>query len=94
MEKNKPPKEIPPSGPSFFDEGPTDPVLVTVASGPYCEKLPLAGKTVAELRSEFSDRFDIDPKSTAVIGGEDSEESTVLQAGMTVMFMNRAGEKG
>lgn len=94
MEKNKPPKETFPSSSSFFNEGSNDPTLVTVASGPYCEALPVAGKTVAELRSEFSDRFDIDPKSTAVIGGMDMPEDTIIQANTMVMFMNRAGEKG
>lgn len=84
--------EIGPS--SFFDDQPSGPLLVTVASGCYAEQLPIAGKTVAEIRSEFSVMFDIAPQSTAVIGGKDSAEDVVLKAGETLMFMNRAGEKG
>ena len=75
------------------DEEPTR-HLVMVASGPYAERLPVTNMSVGEVRARFSDRFDIDPRSVAVLDGHDVNDATVVRAGQVLMFMHRAGEKG
>lgn len=77
----------------FFD-GPDNGDLVTVASGPYAEQLPVANMTVGEVRVRFRDRFDIDPRSQAVLAGRDVGDDTRIQPGQVLMFVRRAGEKG
>jgi len=76
----------------FDDNGDGD--LVMVACGPYGEQLPVANMTVGEVRTRFRDRFDIDPRSQAVLGGHDVGDDTRLQPGQVLMFVRRAGEKG
>lgn len=84
------------SGSGAFEAGPGLPVNpnVSVASGPYAEELPVAGSTVGEVRKRFSDRFDIDPKSTAVVNGKPADETYVLKSGEHLLFVRHAGEKG
>lgn len=83
-------------GDSIFDGVPDIPpdVNVTVSSGPYSEDLPVAGKTVGEVRKRFSDRFDIDAQSQAIVNGVAAGEDTVLNATECLMFIKHAGEKG
>lgn len=94
-EKQQPIKEQSggPGLPSIFENTVTD-LNVSVASGPYEQSLPIAGRTVAQVREQFSDMFDIDPKSQAVVNGHDVGEDVTLKAGERLMFMNRSGEKG
>ena len=79
---------------SIFDEADDAGRLVTVTSGPYAEQLPVGNASVGEIRARFRDRFDIDPRSVAVLDGHDVNDDTVVRAGQTLMFVHRAGEKG
>jgi hypothetical protein len=67
---------------------------VSVSSGPYLETVPVAGKSVGEVRKRFADRFDIDKESTAIVDGKDAKEDYILKAGEALMFVRHAGEKG
>jgi hypothetical protein len=68
--------------------------LVTVAVGPYVERLPLGNSTVGEIRNRFHQRFDIDPRSQAVIDGNEVGDDTVIRTGQVLMFVHKSGEKG
>jgi hypothetical protein len=92
-------REQHPGGPrsglgGLFDEPDEASPLALVANGPYAEHLPVGGMTAGEIRRRFRDRFDIDPRSQAVIDGHDVGDDTVVQPGQTLMFMHRSGEKG
>jgi hypothetical protein len=50
--------------------------------------------TVAEIRTRFGDRLDIDPQSQAVVDGQEVDESTQVTIGQTLTFVRKAGEKG
>lgn len=68
--------------------------LVTVAVGPYVERLPVGNSTVGEIRQRFRQRFDIDPRSQAVVDGNEVSDDTVLRTGQVLMFVHKSGEKG
>ncbi len=68
--------------------------LVGVSCGPHSDHLPLAGRTVAQVRARFGAHFDIDPRAEAVVGGQPVAEDTVLRAGQLLSFSRPAGEKG
>jgi len=96
-ERTRPTHEQSPGGGGsglFDDDEEQTRHLVTVASGPYAERLPVSNMSVREVRARFSDRFDIDPRSVAVLDGHDVNDATVVRAGQVLMFMHRAGEKG
>jgi len=78
----------------IFDDGLGDDGLATVSSGPYAEQLPVANMTVGAIRARFRDRFDIDPRSQAVLAGNEVGDETVVRPGQLLMFVRRAGEKG
>jgi hypothetical protein len=78
----------------IFDDGLGHDGLVTVSSGPYAEQLPVANMTVGEIRGRFRDRFDIDPRSQAVLAGNEVGDETIVRPGQLLMFVRRAGEKG
>jgi hypothetical protein len=80
-------------GSIFTDTQETAP-MVTVASGPYAEALPVGNMTVGEIRRRFRDRFDIDPRAHAVVNGNDVDDQTVVRSGEMLYFTTRAGEKG
>jgi len=81
-------------GSLFDDDEEQSADLVTVSSGPYVEHLPVTNMSVGEIRTRFSDRFDIDPRSVAVLDGHDVNDDVIVRAGQALMFMHRAGEKG
>jgi hypothetical protein len=68
--------------------------LITVAVGPYLERLPVGNSTVGEIRNRFRQRFDIDPRSQAVIDGHEVGDDTVVRTGQVLMFVHKSGEKG
>jgi hypothetical protein len=68
--------------------------LVTVNSGLHTEQLPVGNMTVAEVRSRYADRFDIDPLSQAQIDGHIVDDDAIVQPGQILMFVRHAGEKG
>ncbi len=67
---------------------------VTVCHGPYTEELPVGEMTVRQIRERFGDRLDIDPRSQAILDGNEVNESTVVKAGQLLTFVRKAGEKG
>lgn len=70
------------------------PGTVTVTHGPYAESLPVAGMQVQAVRERYWDRFDIDPRSQAILDGNPVGDDTLIAAGQTLSFITRAGEKG
>ncbi len=79
---------------TVFDESEDDAGLVTVASGPYAEQLPLAHRTVADIRTRYHDRFDLDPNSQAMLDGQPVQDDVTVRPGQVLTFVHRAGEKG
>ena len=67
---------------------------VTVSHGPYAEQLPVGNMTVSEIRSRYRDRFDIDPRSQALLDGNEVGDETTVRPGQHLLFVRRAGEKG
>jgi hypothetical protein len=68
--------------------------LVTVAVGPYVERLPLGNSSVAQIRARFGTRFDIDPRTQAVLDGHEVGDDIVVRTGQVLMFVHKSGEKG
>ena len=68
--------------------------LVTVSHGIHNESLPVANMTVSEIRTRFSDLFDIDPESTATLDGNEVTGETIVTGGQLLMFVRNAGVKG
>ena len=79
---------------SIFDDNREPGGLVTVAVGPYVERLPLGSSTVAQIRARFGLRFDIDPRTQAVLDGHEVGDDTVVRTGQVLMFVHKSGEKG
>jgi hypothetical protein len=67
---------------------------VMVSHGPYMERLPVGNMTVRDIRMRFGDRLDIDPRSQAVVDGQEVDESTCVTTGQVLTFVRKAGEKG
>ncbi len=60
----------------------------------YREPLPLAGRTVGEIRRITAPRYDIHPDARAMVDARFVGDDTVVRAGQTVQFMHHSGEKG
>ncbi len=98
QERARPARERTDTGPSGLGDLFGGPVgsggPVTVVNGPYAESLPAGGMTVAQIRGRYRDRFDIDPRSLAILDGDVVDDDTIVQAGQLLRFSRRAGEKG
>lgn len=93
MEKKKQKKEKAPSlGGNPFDN--TDTQHATIGCGLYQEKLPVAGKTIGEIRSEFSDRLEIADNAVATVAGVEQGNDYRVGANELILFIQQAGEKG
>jgi len=68
--------------------------LVKVMHGTADGLHPLAGHTVAAVRSTFSAVYNIPNDAGAFIGGRGVAEDYVLRANETLEFVKEAGEKG
>ena len=79
---------------SIFDDNHEAGGLVTVAVGPYVERLQLGNSSVAQIRARFGLRFDIDPRTQAVLDGHEVGDDTVVRTGQVLMFVHKSGEKG
>jgi len=79
---------------SVFDTSSHQQHNVTVVHGIHSEDLPVGNMTIAEIRSRFGDRFDIDPRSQAVVDGIEADEKALVKAGQHLIFMRKAGIKG
>lgn len=97
LEQMRPNRETHGAGPGGLDDifaGGNGSGLATVSHAPYAEQLPVGNMSVAEVRSRYRDRFDIDPHSQAILDGAEVGDDTIVRAGQTLMFVRRAGEKG
>ncbi|MFQ5503607.1 MAG: hypothetical protein ACE5F1_02290 [Planctomycetota bacterium] len=79
---------------AFPEPSPAPDGTAVVWHGPYSEPMPVSGMTVGEIREQFRDRFDIDPRSQGYIGGTDVQDDYVVRAGEVLMFAHQNGEKG
>jgi hypothetical protein len=68
--------------------------LVALTVGPYGGQLPLAGRSVGEVRRRYGDRYDIAPQMQAFVDNAPVDDDTVLHAGQVLTFMHLSGEKG
>jgi len=95
LPKNQREDQAPAGLGSIFDQNPHQPAgLVTVSVGPYVERLPIGNSTVGEIRNRFRQRFDIDPRTLAVLDGHEVNNDTVVRTGQILMFVHPSGEKG
>jgi hypothetical protein len=62
--------------------------------GVYNQPAPVAGKTVADVRAQFSKVWGISSDAVAYKGKDKLDENYVIQAGDNVEFHRRSGEKG
>ena len=67
---------------------------VTIEHGVYTEQLPLAGRTVDEIRRIVATRYDIDPRAHAFVDGHHVGHEVVVRPGQSLRFMHLSGEKG
>jgi hypothetical protein len=97
-ERTRSTRETSGSGPSGFDDivGGTGPGAgsVNVSHGVHNEPLPMAGRTVGEIRRRYADRFDIPPGADAELDGQYVSDDTTVSMGQTLLFANHSGEKG
>jgi hypothetical protein len=62
--------------------------------GVYSQPAPVSGKSVAEVRQQFSKLWGISGDAIAYKGKDKLDENYVIQPGDNVEFHRRAGEKG
>jgi hypothetical protein len=97
LEQFQPPRATHGPGPDGLGDiftSDAGPDLVTCQNGPYTERLPLVGMSVAQVRARYSDRFDLDSQSIAYINGMAVSDSHRINAGETLLFSHKSGEKG
>lgn len=68
--------------------------MISIDHQVYREQLPLAGRTVGEIRRIAGPRYDIGREASAFINGNQVGDEVVVQAGQAVRFMHISGEKG
>src|SRR5262245_49981195 len=78
----------------FGDEEDASLQLVDIISGPFAERLPVADMPIGRIRERFCHRLDIEPRSIAIVDGNDASDETVVRGGQVLAFIHRAGEKG
>ena len=81
-------------GNPFAFGGQPDGAMARVSAGIHMEQLPIAGRTIGEIRREFGSRWDLRPDSLAYVEGSPVGDDTVLAAGEMLIFGMRSGEKG
>jgi|SRR5262245_36765887 len=70
------------------------PGTVHVTSGVNDEWLPLAGRTVGELRRRLASRYDLGPEALATVRGQLVGDDVVVRQGEHLAFIRDSGEKG
>jgi len=68
--------------------------LATITHGPYAEQVPIAGMTVATIRRNLGDRYNIPANGLGFVDGNQVDDDTVIRAGQVLTFMHRANAKG
>ena len=91
LERIRPQRQSQPTGGGRFQfDSASEGGLVTVSHGVHSESLPVANMSVGEIRARFTDRFDIDPASTAVLDGNDVTDAF----GRKCLLARKMVEKG
>ena len=68
--------------------------MASLRYGVYNQPSNIAGKTVKEVRDQFSKVWGIPNDAIAYIGKDRLNEDTVIEPGQNIEFHRRAGEKG
>lgn len=68
--------------------------MANLRYGVYSQPSNIAGKTVKEVREQFSKIWGIPGDAVAYCGKDKLDENAVIQPGQNVEFHRRAGEKG
>lgn len=68
--------------------------MANVRFGVYTQPAPVAGKTVREIRDQFSKLWGIPSDAVAYKGKDKLDEDYVVNANDNLEFHRRAGEKG
>lgn len=68
--------------------------VANIRYGVYNQPSPVSGKTVAEVRQQFSKLWGISADAVAYKGKDKLDESYVIQPGDNLEFHRRSGEKG
>jgi hypothetical protein len=68
--------------------------VANVRFGVYSQATPVAGKSVKEIRDQFSKLWGIPTDATAYKGKDKLDEDYVVQPNDNLEFHRRAGEKG
>jgi hypothetical protein len=68
--------------------------VANVRFGVYSQATPVAGKTIKEIRDQFSKLWGIPSDATAYKGKDKLDENYVVQSNDNLEFHRRAGEKG
>ena len=68
--------------------------MANLRYGVYNQPSNIAGKTVREVRSQFSKIWGIPADAVAYCGKDKMDEDSVISPGQNIEFHRRAGEKG
>lgn len=68
--------------------------MAGIRYGVYSQPSNVAGKTVKEVRDQFSKLWGIPNDAVAYCGKDKLDENAVIQPGQNIEFHRRAGEKG
>jgi hypothetical protein len=68
--------------------------MANLRYGVYNQPSNVAGKTVKEVRDQFSKVWGIPNDAVAYVGKDRLDENAVIQPGQNIEFHRRAGEKG
>jgi hypothetical protein len=68
--------------------------VANVRFGVYSQATPVAGKSIKEIRDQFSKLWGIPSDATAYKGKDKLDENYVVQPNDNLEFHRRAGEKG
>lgn len=68
--------------------------VANVRFGVYSQATPVAGKSIKEIRDQFSKLWGIPSDATAYKGKDKLDEDYVVQPNDNLEFHRRAGEKG
>lgn len=79
---------------SSSNQSQTSSAVANVRFGVYSQPTPVAGKTVKEVRDQFSKLWGIPTDAIAYKGKDKLDENYVIQPNDNLEFHRRAGEKG
>lgn len=70
------------------------PGTIRVSGGVDNEWLPLAGRTVGEVRRRIASRYGLDPQASAYLRGQAVGDDVIVRQGEHLSFVRLSGEKG